>query len=489
MVDDAPALPKVTPWMLRAADDMCARRLHLEYTAELGTRDPVNRSRIRNALIDALRVWHETGTTPPVGALLEPEEQRVVEHALGWYPKIFSARPVATVETPLGDPTVLPGRQVRLGGWVDLCVVRDDGTHELRQLALGAADVPVDPLDLAAVRLAVLRLAQIRWIEGPELAIVWADLLNGVSCETTVAVPDDLGRIAAWLDERLDIVKARSTTPTATPGRDCATCGFVPHCPAHDVRGAMTTRSGDILPAILAISPTALDTWGRCPREWRNRVLSIPESDRYEGTAHGLYLHQLLRFVHERGSCHNAAHVAEVVAAHGADARAEEELRRHAARCPEGATALGHEVEWARANKTPPVFMASARLDAVWEYDGVLEVRDYKTGRGTEHSVSEDTRARLQAWVAAPVAAERGLRLRVRYEHLATEIDDDPAAWEPDDDDLAEIGAQLRDTVAMMRAERVWRGVADETICVHCRYRSICPDSAATSEPAWPAVA
>jgi hypothetical protein len=468
---------------------MCARRLHLEYTAEPGTRDPVNRSRIRNALIDALRVWHETGAAPPLGALLEPEERRVVEHALGWYPKIFPVRPTAAVETPFTEPTLLPGRQTRLGGWVDLCVVRDDGAHELRQLALGAHNVPVNPLDLPAVRLAILRLAQVRWVEHGELVVVWADLLNGVSCETIIVVPDDLEPLGTWLDERLGVVKDRSSAPTASPGRDCATCGYVPRCPAHEVRGAMTTRSGDILPAVLAISPTSLDTWRRCPREWRNRVLSIPESDHYEGTAHGLYVHQLLRFVHERGSCHDEVHVAEVIAAHGADARAEEELRRHAARCPEGANALGHEVEWARANPTPPVFMASARLDAVWEYDGVLEIRDYKTGRGSEHAVSEDSRARLQAWVAEPVAIARGLRLRVRYEHLATEIDEDPASWEPDKDDLDEIDAELRATVTAMRAEREWKGVGDAAVCVHCRYRSICPDSAAVSEPAWPAVA
>ncbi|MEX2268351.1 MAG: hypothetical protein WEA75_06680, partial [Acidimicrobiia bacterium] len=76
----------------------------------------------------------------------------------------------------------------------------------------------------------------------------------------------------------------------------------------------------------------------------------------------------------------------------------------------------------------------------------------------------------------------------VRYEHLSREVDEDPEPWGPDDVDLAHVDEELRTMVAEMRAEREWHGVADETICRYCRYRSICPDSAAPSEPDWPAV-
>ena len=94
----------------------------------------------------------------------------------------------------------------------------------------------------------------------------------------------------------------------------------------------------------------------------------------------------------------------------------------------------------------------------------------------------------MQAWVAAPLAADRGLRLRLRYEHLSEDVDEDPEAWEPDDEQLAAIGEELRLAVTTIHAEREWRGVRDEVVCARCDYRSICPDSGTASEPQWPDV-
>jgi PD-(D/E)XK nuclease superfamily len=486
--DDAPLLPKVTPSLVRAASTMCTRRLHAEFTGALGhgADDPVNRSRVRDALIDAVRVRHASGAAGPLPDFLLPEECEVIKHALGCYVALFGDE-TATLEMPVEEPTTLLRRGVRLGGWVDLGLVHDDGTRELRQLALGLREPPVDPLDLEAIRLAVLRLANLRWVANAPLALTWADLLTGALRRRTLHIPDDLEPLAEWLDDALAIVTSRTSSRRAEPGRDCGRCRFVPGCPALGVRGSMTTRRGDLLPGVLSISPTSLDTWDRCRREWRARVLlGLPPSDPDAGTAHGLLLHRLLRFVHEQGSCGDAGHVAEVLAGHGADARTGDEIRRHAARCPVGADDIGHELEWVRANARPPVFVATARFDAVWAHDGLLDVRDYKSGRLAPFPLHEDRRARLQAWVAAPQAEQRGLRLRLRYEHLAAEVGDDPDAWEPDADDLAAVEDELLRTVGEMRAERDWRGVADRTICEQCRYRSICPDSAAPGQPGWP---
>jgi hypothetical protein len=88
----------------------------------------------------------------------------------------------------------------------------------------------------------------------------------------------------------------------------------------------------------------------------------------------------------------------------------------------------------------------------------------------------------------APVAEALGLRLRLRYEQLAAEIDDDPEEWEPDDDDLEAVGEELVTLVEQMRTESAWAGAGDPTICRYCRYRSICPDSAAPGVPGWPRV-
>jgi hypothetical protein len=132
------------------------------------------------------------------------------------------------------------------------------------------------------------------------------------------------------------------------------------------------------------------------------------------------------------------------------------------------------------------MFMATGRIDALWRHRGLLDARDYKTGRPFTERVADDPRARLQAWLLAPLARREGLRLRLRYEFLAAEVSDDPEPFEPDEDELAAIEEELRVVVAAMWGEQAFAGVADPALCDHCRYRSICPDSAAPGEPSWP---
>jgi len=249
----------------------------------------------------------------------------------------------------------------------------------------------------------------------------------------------------------------------------------------------MTTAASTLVPAVLSLSPTSFEAWRRCRRLWRDRsALAVTPTNPAEGSAHGLYLHRLLHQVHRHGSCHDADHVRHVLAGHGADERTAAEVARHATRCPIGAHPVGHEVEWARAHRGPPVFVATCRLDAVWVHDGILDVRDYKTGQVLEHPVADDPRAWLQAWVAAREADARGLRLRIRYEHLAAEVTDDPDAWEPTPEELASIEATLVATVHAMRAEREFRGVSDDVVCGACSFRGGCDDSAVAASPAWP---
>jgi RecB family exonuclease len=200
----------------------------------------------------------------------------------------------------------------------------------------------------------------------------------------------------------------------------------------------------------------------------------------------------MLERIHRDGSCQDDAHVEEVLALHGIDAdnAVATLVTRHARRCPVGAERAWHEVETARFHRVPPpMFMATGRLDAVWEHDGVLEVRDYKTGSVVTERTADDPRARLQAWLAAPRARRDGLRLRIRYEHLAPEVTDDPEPFEPDDDDLDAIDEELREVAAAIHdaaARGAFPGVADADVCRTCRYRSICPESASPGVPTWP---
>jgi len=247
------------------------------------------------------------------------------------------------------------------------------------------------------------------------------------------------------------------------------------------------SRSALIGP-VHVVSPSGLDTWARCRRRYLlAQVLRLPRSDPGPATDDGTFAHDLLRHLHKTGSCRDRDHVDDVLAGHGKseDPVARGFVERHRRRCPPDFEAQAHEWTAARFHRGA-MFMATGRLDALWRHDGVYDVRDYKTGRPGVERLAEDPRARLQAWLVAERAARRGLRVRVRYEYLAPEVDDDPEPFEPDDDDLAAIEAELVATVGSMRAERAWTGVADREVCCTCEYQSICVDSAAPGKPSWP---
>lgn len=248
-----------------------------------------------------------------------------------------------------------------------------------------------------------------------------------------------------------------------------------------------------LLPDIVPISASSLEMWRRCPREYFNKyVLGLPESDAGSSPNFGNLVHAMLEQIHRGGSCRDTAHVEEVLALHGIDAEGAISgiVARHAQRCPSPAEDADHELEVARFHRLPPpMFMATGRLDALWQHDGLLEVRDYKTGSVVTERIVDDPRARLQVWLAEPIAARRGLRLRIRYEHLAAEIADDPEPFEPDAEDLEAIDEELRVMAAAIQAaaaEHSFPGVAEAEVCGFCRYRSICPESAAPGVPTWP---
>ena len=245
-----------------------------------------------------------------------------------------------------------------------------------------------------------------------------------------------------------------------------------------------------LLSYIVSLTPSNYDDFTRCPRLFYcNALLGLPASDPVASTDQGLQMHDMLWKIHSDGSCADEEHVADVLDAHGLDTpSAREMITRHADRCPSGATdGAAHEYEVARFHRQPPpMFMATARIDAIWVHDGILDARDYKTGRKFADRVVDMTAAHVQAYALAEHARSRGLRLRLRYEYLQPEIDEDPEPWELDDEGLEIVEEELRAAVERMWKQEDWRGVNDIEICRTCRYRSICRDSAAPGEPAWP---
>ncbi len=256
-------------------------------------------------------------------------------------------------------------------------------------------------------------------------------------------------------------------------------------------QGATTTATGSPNKdhgQIVRASPTSLAAWSWCARRYYLRyVLGLPESDAGASTDEGRRVHAILRFVHTQGGCRDADVVHDALVTHNCDTEAMRSLlEQHRARCPREVDDEAHDVSRARYHhKPPPYFLATAELDTVWIHDGLFDIRDYKTGGSAPFELRDDVRAQVQAWVWAPRAAARKLRLRLRYEFLSPEVVDEPDPWEPDPDDVDAIEEQLRATVEDIRGSS-FVGVADAVTCRRCSFRSICSDSAAPGEPVWP---
>ena len=131
------------------------------------------------------------------------------------------------------------------------------------------------------------------------------------------------------------------------------------------------------------------------------------------------------------------------------------------------------------------MFMATARIDAIWVHDGFLDARDYKTGRQVHRRRRRHPRGPCAGVRAGGAGAGRGLRLRLRYEYLRPEVDEDPEPTSPTTSRWP-IDEELRAAVARSGRSDDWHGVGDVAVCGQCRFRSICPDSAAAGEPGWP---
>ena len=249
--------------------------------------------------------------------------------------------------------------------------------------------------------------------------------------------------------------------PRSRGGRRLRRRAVVSGCPEPPHRRALGRRR-DLLPGILHVTPTSLDAWRRCPREWRDQYLfDVPASDGDPGGVHGQQLHDMLGHIHEKGSCHDAVHVDDVLAAArrrrtttGCGARS----RNHVRRCPDPARSRRPR-DHARA-------VPSSRCRRSWRRRA--STRCGRTTACSTRVTSRPDRCGATSWhtTSRPGSRRscsrrsrrlRGLRLRIAFEHLAAEVVDDPEPFEPDADDLLAIEEELRLEVAEIRTERVRR--------------------------------
>ena len=109
------------------------------------------------------------------------------------------------------------------------------------------------------------------------------------------------------------------------------------------------------------------------------------------------------------------------------------------------------------------MFMATARIDAVWIHDGIVDARDYKTGGKWVDAVSEINAAHVQAFVlAARARARRATGSGCATSTCSPRSTRIPKPWELDDETLAAVEEELRAAVERMWAEEEWRGVNDD---------------------------
>ncbi|MFZ4516661.1 MAG: PD-(D/E)XK nuclease family protein, partial [Acidimicrobiia bacterium] len=252
-----------------------------------------------------------------------------------------------------------------------------------------------------------------------------------------------------------------------------------------------TMRRHDYIPPVIAFTPTAYGTWHRCAHRYRlAHLLHLPTSDSTAATEEGILVHRLLEEIHRAGDCHDHETVRSILGPWGlsADSRTHGFIDRHQRRCPSPVAALGHEYAEARFHRHPlPNMIAGARYDAIWIHDGLLDVRDYKTGGAMPYRVADDPRARLQAWILAPIAESLGVQVSIRYEMLAPEIEDDPEPFVPEPDDLDAITHELHEAAQQVAGD-TFIAQPDPVTCGYCPYRSICTHSEAPGTPQWPTI-
>jgi hypothetical protein len=239
---DDEELPKITAAHLRRASTMCARRLAYEHADRRSMRRSSARFRVQNQLFEDARLTHVDMRVPDPahfrpGDDLTNEEARLYETAARWYVALYQDRPARTVDLGAGDSpdgiddwaTRVADIGVRLVGRCGLAVEHDDGRRGVRLLRIGRGVPNGDVLDDADVRFAVLRLAG--W-EPSGLEVSIADVLHGARREEVVDAAG-ISAVREWLADRVAVVRTRIRHGDVTPGIDCASCAFVPGCPAH----------------------------------------------------------------------------------------------------------------------------------------------------------------------------------------------------------------------------------------------------------------
>lgn len=227
-------LPKVTPYLVDRAPELCPRRLRLAFQNQRGEQGAFLRGRVRDAVVEDARAAHAALGQPNPDSFhvrheLLPEEQAVQQLAIDHYLALFGDEAVEAVDH---EEYVRPveRRGVLVGGWIDLACEDRDGHPQLRQFELWGRRLVADPRENATLLLATLRLS--RWVGDRVLRIRLADLTSGALVEHEVDLPTERSDLVSLYEQRLARIRLRTRKPEPVPGESCTACPYVAGCPA-----------------------------------------------------------------------------------------------------------------------------------------------------------------------------------------------------------------------------------------------------------------
>ena len=381
----------------------------------------------------------------PRRASSSPRSVRCSRRPRSWYVHVFGDRPGdlgrrrASTSRPSGggcasaDGSTSPVRT-------------DDGGHELRQFSLWGGGFRRGP---PRARRPAGRVPPADAVARRGAAPAGRGSTScAASCASAPSNPTSDTEITEWFDDarrdgprtgrrtrpptpgvRLRQLRLRRRVPRAPQGRALRPPARPP--PRHPARHADQPRHLAPVPARVA----------------QPYLFGIPASDTDPGTVHGQQMHDVLRFVHEQGSCRDAAHVDDVLVAHGFDDNDRMRGRTGAAhrRCPSPATRSATRSH-ARASRT-------TRPRRSWRRRGST-----RCGCTTACSTRATTRPGRCGATASPTTRRRGCRRGCsrrsprravsacgsRSSTSTPRCVDDPEPFEPDADDLLAIEAELR---------------------------------------------
>jgi hypothetical protein len=223
-VDD---LDRVTPALLRRADEMCPRRLRHEHGARSKPSPLGDASfEVGNRLVEDAITWHKGGDPNipgfPDPRDLEVEQRAAYRAAASAYSARFGAGAVEVHE--LGWTTEFPDLGVQL-----ICSpgipVTSGPVREIRVLRVGGRETLVDDVE---IRCLLLRASE--WAPAG-FRIVAVDLLEDRSVEYDVDVAARLDDTMEWFRAQVALIRSRADRFVAVTGPDCRTCQCIPGCP------------------------------------------------------------------------------------------------------------------------------------------------------------------------------------------------------------------------------------------------------------------